>query len=121
MDNKEKIAWSVIRLGVAFCFLYAGIAGFAEPDAWAGWFPKLMTDIVSTDILLPVWGVYEIITGLWILSDKKIFIPSMLATFSLAGLIVFNFSAMDIIFRDVTIMAVTLALAIKSSDKIPNL
>lgn len=80
-----------------------------------------MTNIVPVSILLPVWGVYEIITGLWIISNKKIFIPSILATFSLAGLIVFNLSAMDIIFRDVTIMAVTLALAIKSSDEIRNL
>lgn len=77
--------------------------------------------MVPVTIILPIWGVYELITAFWILSNKKIFIPSALATFSLAGLIIFNFGAMDVIFRDVTIMLATLALAIKSSDEIHDL
>lgn len=114
-ENQEKNAWLVVRIGVAFCFLYAGIAGFIDPQAWVGWFPKFMREIISENILMTVWGVYEIITGLWILSGKKIFIPSVLASLSLAGLIVFNLSAMEIIFRDITILASTIALAIKYS------
>ena len=121
MENREKTAWLILRIGVAFCFLYAGIGGFISPDSWAGWFPKFMTNIVPVTIILPIWGVYELVTAIWILSNKKIFIPSTLATLSLSGLIIFNFSAMDVIFRDVTIMAATLALAVKSSDEIRDL
>jgi uncharacterized membrane protein YphA (DoxX/SURF4 family) len=112
MSNREKIAWLIVRIGVAFCFLYAGIAGFINPDAWVGWFPKFMRDIVPEMLLLQIWGVYEIVTGLWILSGKKIFIPSLLASLSLAGLIVFNFGTMDVIFRDVTILTATIALSV---------
>ena len=102
----------MVRIGVAFCFLYAGIAGFLDPESWVGWFPKFMRDIIPELLLLKIWGVYEIGTGLWILSGKKIFIPSLLASLSLAGLIATNLSAMDIIFRDVTILATTIALTI---------
>ncbi|MEK7574838.1 MAG: hypothetical protein AAB511_01245 [Patescibacteria group bacterium] len=112
--SREKTAWLILRIGVAFAFLYAGIGGFVDPQSWLGWFPKFMRDLVPEVLLLQIWGVYEIVTGLWILSGKNIFIPSLVASLSLTGLIVFNFPLMDIIFRDVTILAVTIALAIQS-------
>ncbi len=117
--NKNEFANLFLRLGVAFCFLYAGVAGFLDPEAWVGWFPKFMKDFVPELLLLKIWGVYEIVTGIWILSGKKIFVPSALASLSLAGLIVFNLGAMDIIFRDVTILATTIALAIQSFPSRP--
>ncbi|MES2087815.1 MAG: hypothetical protein V4467_02360 [Patescibacteria group bacterium] len=113
-EGREKIAWLVLRIGVAFCFLYAGIGGFVNPQAWIGWFPKFMKDIIPGLLLLKMWGVYEIITALWILSGKYIFIPSLFATFSLAGLLVFNLGSMDVLFRDVTILFATATLAIQS-------
>lgn len=108
------MAWLFIRIGAAFCFLYAAVAGFLDPESWIGWFPKFTRDILPELTLLKIWGVYEIIIGLWILTGKQIFLPSILASLSLAGLIVFNLGAMDIIFRDVTILTATIALAIKS-------
>lgn len=115
--NREKIASVVLRIGVAFAFLYAGIAGFLDPEAWVGWFPKFMRDIVPQFTLLTGWGIFEIFIALWILSGKKIFTPSLLASLSLAGLILTNLGAMDIIFRDVTILAATIALTIQSFPK----
>ena len=112
--EREKTAWLVLRIGVAFAFLYAGIGGFVDPQSWLGWFPKFMRDLVPEMLLLQIWGLYEIVTGIWILSGKNIFVPSLIASLSLAGLIIFNFSAMDIIFRDVTILAATVALAIRN-------
>lgn len=115
MQNRNDIADLILRIGVAFAFIYAAIAGFVDPDSWIGWFPQTLRNIIPDLLLLKLWGAYEIILALWILSGKKIFIPSALATLSLAGLIVTNFGAMDIIFRDVTILCATLALAIKTA------
>ncbi|MBI2476477.1 MAG: hypothetical protein HYV67_04535 [Candidatus Taylorbacteria bacterium] len=114
MNKKEVATQLILRLGVAFAFIYAAIAGFIDPQSWVGWFPKFMRDMVPELLLLQIWGVFEIILGLWILSGKKIFIPSVLASLSLAGLILTNLAAMDIIFRDVTIFAAALALAVQS-------
>lgn len=113
--KREKIAWLVLRIGVAFSFLYAATASFLDPQSWIGWFPHFLRAVVNDTVLLQTWGVYEITTGIWILSGKKIFWPSLLASFSLVGLIFFNFNSMDIIFRDVTILSATIALTIKNS------
>ena len=113
MDN-NSLANLVLRIGLAFCFLYAGIAGFLHPEDWVGWFPRFATDAIDGAVLLNIWGVYEIVTGLWLLWGKHIFWPSLAASFSLAGLIVFNLSVMDVIFRDVTILTVAIALAIEN-------
>ncbi len=112
--NRNDIANLILRVGVAFCFLYAAVVGYLDPESWVGWFPKFMRDIIPEFTLLKIWGGFELIIGLWILSGKKIFIPSVLASLSLVGLIIFNFAAMDIIFRDVTILCATIALAVQS-------
>ncbi len=111
--TKENFAWALIRIGVAFSFIYAAIAGFVEPDAWIGYFPPFAQNIfTNSNLLLDIFGVVQIVIALWILSNKKIFLPSLAATFLLLGIIVFNWGAMDIMFRDVSIMFAALALVV---------
>ncbi|MEA2715435.1 MAG: hypothetical protein QOG91_463 [Candidatus Parcubacteria bacterium] len=112
--NREKTAWFIMRLGIAFAFIYAAISGFITPDNWTGFFPQFAENIAPADTLLMGWGVVEIILGLWILSGWKIFIPSLVGALSLAGLLIFNLGAMDILFRDVTILLAAAALAVRS-------
>ncbi|KKU67862.1 MAG: hypothetical protein UX89_C0012G0023 [Parcubacteria group bacterium GW2011_GWA2_47_16] len=112
--DRGQLASPVLRVGVAFAFIYAAIDGFVDPDSWVGWFPKSARDIVPAETLLRLWGIFQIILSLWIVSGKKIFWPSLVASLSLAGLILTNLGAMDIIFRDVTILAATIALTIQS-------
>jgi uncharacterized membrane protein YphA (DoxX/SURF4 family) len=107
----ERAAHLLLRIGVAFAFIYAGITGFITPDNWIGYFPPFVQDILPNHGILMVWGIAEIILGLWILSGRKIFIPALLGGLSMIGVIVTNFSQMDILFRDVTIMFSSFALA----------
>lgn len=111
-SRREKISSLILRLGLAFAFIYAGVAGFIDPNSWIGWFPPFARGFVPDTTLLAIWGVFEIVLALWILSGKNIFWPSLVASLSLAGLILTNLSQMDVIFRDVTILAVAVALAI---------
>lgn len=102
----------LLRIGVAFAFLYPPVAAYFDPLSWVGFFPQFLRDMVGNDtLLLHAFGVLEIAVALWILFGKHIFIPSLLAAAMLAGIIVFNWGAMDIIFRDVSILAMALALA----------
>lgn len=112
--DKEKTAWLLVRLGVAFAFIYAALAGFVTPDDWIGFFPSFAEKIAPAETLLLIWGIVEIIIALWILSGKHIFIPSLIAALSLAGLIATNLGAIDILFRDVTILLSACALAVQS-------
>lgn len=102
----------LLRIGVAFAFIYPAVAAFFDPLSWIGFFPTVMRDMVSNDaLLLHVFGLTEIAIAAWILVGKRIFIPSTLAALYLTAIILFNLSLFDIIFRDVPILFMALALA----------
>ena len=109
MDSHVSL---LLRLGVAFAFLYPPIAAFFNPLAWIGFFPPFILGMLPEEILLNIFGLIEIIIGLWILSGKKILIPSVIATVMLLGIVLFNIPQMDIVFRDLSIAAMSLALVL---------
>ena len=106
----------LLRLGLAFSFIYAAISSFINPSSWIGFFPSFL----QNDILLMIFSIYEILLGIWVFSGKKLFYSSVLSSLTLFGIIVFNFGAFDIVFRDVAILAMAIALALlsKSDSKI---
>lgn len=115
ISDAARTAYLLLRLGAAFAFLYPPIAAiFGDPYTWIGYFPAFTRGYVDEIIMLHAFGVVEIIIGLWILSGYKIFIPAMLATAMLVGIVVFNLSQFDVVFRDLCIAAMTLALAVKN-------
>ncbi len=115
--NKEKLVILLLRLGVAFAFIYPAISAWIEPNNWIGYFPIWMKGYVPDAILLHTFGLTEIIIAVWIISGIKIFIPSVLASLYLTAIIILNWQSFDVIFRDVSILTASIALAIKTSDK----
>ena len=112
--DKTKLMILLLRIGLTFVFLYAAIASFIEPQNWIGYIPSFMRNAISDSILLPGFSVYEIILGLWILSGKKLFYSSILASATLFGIIIFSLSQFDVTFRDVSILLTALSLAVYS-------
>jgi uncharacterized membrane protein YphA (DoxX/SURF4 family) len=110
--DRHKIAILLLRIGTAFAFIYAAIAGFVTPDDWIGYFPAFIQHMFPGNGILAIWGIVEIILGLWLLSGWKVFIPATIGVLSMLGLIVFDWSQMDVIFRDVTIAFALAALAV---------
>ena len=101
----------ILRIGLAFAFLYPAVSGFFNPEAWIGYFPVFILDVVPNElVLLYGFGIIEIIIGLWILSGKYIFYPSAAAALLLAAIVLFNINQMDVLFRDVSILAMAIAL-----------
>lgn len=109
--DKTKIALWCLRIGIAFTFLYAAIDGFINPDAWIGFLPQFMTSIIPGTALLPMFSVYEVLLGLWLLSGWKSFWPALLSAATMLGIIFSDFSVFLITFRDVAILGASLALA----------
>lgn len=118
--NTEKLPGLLLRLGVAFAFLYPPINALSDPYSWLGYFPSFTRGFVPDMVLLHGFGLVEVVLALWILSNKKIFIPSLLATGILLGIILFDFQDFQIIFRDVTIAAAAAALAVGAWQKDKN-
>ena len=98
----------LLRLGVAFSFAYPPIAALIDPDAWIGYFPSFLP---ASETFLHAFGLFEIVIAVWILFGKRIWIPSLVAALALLAIVVFNLRQFDILFRDVSIALMALALA----------
>ena len=106
----------VLRIGLAFAFLYPPISAFFDPFSWIGYFPNIAHAIIPNDmLLLHTFGVFEVALALWILSGRGPFYSSSLAAFVLIVIVIFNYPQMDVLFRDLSIAAMAIALAISST------
>lgn len=111
---QEKLVEKVLRIAVAFSFIYPPISAFFNPYAWVGYFPSYLLDLNFIDslTLLHIFGVTELCIGIWILFGKRIFIPSLLASVFLFAIIVFNLAQIDVLFRDIPILLMALLLCL---------
>ena len=112
--SPERIANLALRIGVAFALLYPPLNALIDPLAWIGYFPPFMRGFVPDEVLLHAFGIVEVIMALWILSGWRIFWPSAAATVMLVGIVVFNPTNFQVLFRDLAIAASIFALAVVS-------
>ena len=112
-ESKEAIVSFFLRAGLALVFLYAAVSSMINPSAWIGYIPSFVGNIERA-YLLQAHAIFEIILGLWLLSNKKIFYASLLAGLSMVAIVVFNLAQLDVIFRDVAILFMAIALAFLS-------
>lgn len=110
--ERNSTADILLRVGVAFALAYPALNAFADPATWVGYFPKFMHGVLPEALLLHSFGVLELVLAAWILSGKRIFIPTLIVTVLLLAIVLLNLSQFQVLFRDVTIAVMTLALAI---------
>ena len=109
----------ILRLGLAFAFLYPPISAYFDPLAWIGYFPSFVRDIAGENeiLLLHTFGIVEIIIALWLLWGKYLWCPSITAAIMLLGIFSFNTAQIDVLFRDLSILCIAIVLAILSYPK----
>ncbi len=110
--SREKLADLILRLGSAFAFIFPPLNAIVNPYSWIGYFPNFVKGFVPDEVLLHSFGAVEIVIALWIIFGKRIFWPSAFASVMLLGIIVFNFNNFETLFRDVSILAMTLSLSV---------
>ncbi len=113
-----RYAELILKIGLAFAFVYPPVAAFFDPIAWIGYFPGFLRDMVGNDtLLLHAFGVVELGLAAWLLLARNALLPSLGMAGLLAGIILFNWGQMDVVFRDVSILAIALALACASWER----
>lgn len=113
--TRERVIEILLRIGVAIAFIYPAVEAFFYPNSWVGFFPPWVRDLpISDEILLHLFGASEIVIATWILIGKRIFIPSVLAAIYLTFIVALNWKFMDLLFRDIAILVIPIALAIAS-------
>lgn len=115
--SRESLVSLFLRWGLALVFLYASISAFINPSAWVIFIPKFVTGIIPELIFLKIHSLVEIFLALWLLSNKKIFYASVISSLALLGIIIFNLTQLDIVFRDIAILFMAIALTILSYKK----
>ena len=101
---------TILRWGLAFVFFYAGIAALRTPAEWIGYVPGFVASIIAPNVFITLFSVYEIILAAWLFWGRMLFWSSLLATITLAGIVVFDFNAIEIVFRDIGLAFAGLSL-----------
>lgn len=107
----SRAADLLLRLSVAFAFLFPPLNAFVDPYSWIGYFPHFLHSIVPDMVMLHAFGLIEVVLALWVLSGRRIFVPSLICAGLLLIIVVFNLSDFSVLFRDVSIALAALALA----------
>ena len=113
----------LLRLSVAFAFLWPSISAHIRPEAWVGYFPGFIWNMGLSESAV-LWGftIFHLIIVIWLLSGKYVFIPSAIAVIFLLSVVLMNLSQIDVIFRDISLALVALALALQSYPfRIPSI
>ncbi len=109
----EQVAHLLLRVGVAFAFLYPPFAAITDPVSWAAYFPPFMRDFpIDSITLLHLFGIIEVILALWILSGWRIRFPATLTALFLVAIVMVNAAQFDVLFRDLSIATMAVALAL---------
>jgi uncharacterized membrane protein YphA (DoxX/SURF4 family) len=111
MDT-QRVIDLLLRGGVAFAFLYPPINAIWNPYSWLGYFPSWAFGYLPDQVLLHSFGLVEMIIAIWILSGWRIFWPSLAAAAMLLAIVIVDLHSFEVLFRDVSIAAAALALAI---------
>lgn len=110
----------LLRIGLAIIFLYAAISSFVNPQDWVGYLPGMLTERVSSDILLKLFSVYELLLAAWLLSGIYVRYAALACAATLAGIVVTNFELFAITFRDIALIFAALALAAFGDNSAAN-
>ena len=113
-NNKLPLISFLLRAGLSIVLLYSAISALLNPLAWIGFVPSFIDNILGANNFLFIHSTFNIILGFWLLSNKKVFYASIITALFMFSIILFNFGALDIIFRDIAIIFMALALAVLS-------
>lgn len=116
-QNKEFLISLLLRSGIAIVFIYAAISSFLNPTSWIGFVPGFIELVIPGGIFLIIFSVYEIILGFGLLADYKTFSLSIISSITLFFILFGNILVLDILFRDIAILFMSLALVALSSRK----
>lgn len=115
-------AEALLRIALALSFIYPAVAALTDEASWLGYFPQFATDLfriiavplkLSDTVLLHAFGLVEVILAGWVLFGKRVRVPALIMAALLLAIVLTNLGQFDVLFRDVSLMFVALALALR--------
>lgn len=113
-DKKIYFVSILLRLSLSISFFYAAVSSFLNPTNWAGYIPIFLSTNLDAGIFLIIFSIYELILGLFLIFDCKTFYLSILSSITIFLIILFNINSLDIVFRDLPILIISITLTFLS-------
>lgn len=110
-----NISSLLLRIGLAFVFTYAAISLSLNPAQGMNYVPKFVTTILPASTFLSLFGIFEIILSLWLLSGKLSKYSGLLSALTIFGITALNLESFGVLFRNVAIFFAGLSLATMQS------
>lgn len=120
MNSSPKnilLAHRLLRLGLAFVFLYAAIEMLIIPESMIKYVPAFVGSIMPLDLFLQLFGGFEILLAFWLLSGWLSLPAAWIAFVLLTLIVITNLAYFPILFRNVAISCAALALAALSGEE----
>ncbi len=114
MQESARTISYILRIGIAFSFVYPAIDSFLHPGVWINFLPTWVIDISPVDaiIMLAMLSVVELVVATLILLMKDPTWPARIAIIILASILILDFSVFDVVFRDLAILLMAVALIV---------
>lgn len=100
----------ILRVALALAFAYPPVNALFDPYSWIGYFPAFMHGLLPDLVLLHGFGILELVIVVWLIYGRHVFYPAALAFVMLLAIVLFNGSQFQILFRDLSIALIALAL-----------
>jgi len=104
----------LLRIGLAFVFLYASLSAFVDPLRFSGYMPAIMPPAFIERVCLPCFSAYEAVLAACFLAGRRLFLVSILSVLTLVGILVLNPDKFSVLFRNIAIIGAALAVAIQA-------
>ncbi|HSX33285.1 MAG TPA: hypothetical protein VLF91_03040 [Candidatus Saccharimonadales bacterium] len=112
LDDKIRYASLVLRVGLAFVFLYAAISALLHPLVWIGYVPNMVAKVVDPKAVLNLMSVIQIGVAAWLIFGKAVRYAGALAVLLLGGIILGNLNNLVITFRDIGLLLAAIAVVL---------
>lgn len=110
MAPSNEKAILLLKIGIAFAFIYPALSAFIDPSAWIGYVPAWIDQFIPREIFLLIFSPIEIVVALGVLFWDNA-LPSIIAGTMLVSIVVLNISELSVVFRDLSIAIMAFALA----------
>src|SRR3989344_3172222 len=114
----SKIAFNILRIGLAITFIWIGILILKNPEAWGGYLLPWAANLLPIPIkgAMIGTGIFDIIIGILLLTNSFVWIVAIAGAIHLV-IVLITSGINEGTVRDIAILAGILALMVDSLPK----
>lgn len=103
----------VMRLGLAFVLLFAGISILSNPSDWIGFVPEWMDNFIPRETFLQIHAYFEILLAVLTIFNKWPKILYAVTALDMLSILIF-YGVDSVTFRDIGVLALAVGLWLDS-------